>query len=276
MRFLDALLCGFMLSTPLAGHAGTLAQFRTLLGDIEVELFDADKPTTVQNFLRYVQAGAYQNSIMHRWKPGFVIQGGGFYITNRFTTNATFAAVPHFDPIVNEFHTARILTNGYGTIAMARVSGDTNSATSQWFFNLADNTELDTAEGGYTVFGKVVRGTNVLNRFNLTSTNNGIYQLKLQSPLNELPVLAYVPGFEDLVFVDISLLQVQTMPTGTGEQVIRWQSVFDKTNHVEVTAQFPPTWTELFSTNGTGQRMEFTVPRATDEWPRFYRVRVDY
>jgi cyclophilin family peptidyl-prolyl cis-trans isomerase len=276
MRFVVAMLCGCVLFARMTGEAGTLAQFRTPLGDIEVELFDSDKPVTVQNFIRYVQGGLYQDNIIHRWVPEFVIQGGGYYVTNRMTTNAAFAALIPFDPIINEYQVGRTFSNTYGTIAMARASGQTNSATSQWFFNLADNPGLDTVDGGFTVFGKVVRGTNVLNRFNLTSTNNGIYKAILTSPLDALPVLATVAGFKDLVYVDVSLLHVQLNQSPNGERLISWQSVSNTVNHVEVTAQFPPSWQELFSTNGTGQAMQFRVTPPAPDTPRFYRVRVDY
>src|SRR6516164_440224 len=116
-------------------HAGTLAQFRSPLGDVEVELYDQDKPQTVQNFIRYVQSGAYQNEFSHRLLPGFVLQGGGFAITNGGTTNWTIVQVPSYPPITNEFGIGQRFSNVYGTIAMAKLSGDTNSATSQWFFN---------------------------------------------------------------------------------------------------------------------------------------------
>src|SRR5437879_12599019 len=83
--------------------AGTVAQFRSVFGDIEVELYDQDKPVTVQNFIRYVQSGRYQDEFTHRLMPGFVIQGGGFTITNRGTTNWQIMGVPAYAPIANEF-----------------------------------------------------------------------------------------------------------------------------------------------------------------------------
>ncbi len=164
LRFLVA--C--WLASAAACAAGTLAQFRTVFGDIEVELYDRDKPVTVQNFIRYVENGAYQNEFAHRLVPGFVIQGGGFTITNRGTTNAQFVAVPSFPAITNEFGVGRPFSNVFGTIAMAKLGGNTNSATSQWFFNLADNTFLDANDTNnlFVVFGHVVRGTNVLSIYN--------------------------------------------------------------------------------------------------------------
>src|SRR5437868_3196931 len=109
-------------------HAGTLAQFRTVFGDIEVELYDQDKPVTVQNFIQYVQSGRYQNMFAHRIVPGFVIQGGGYTVTNRNTTNWQFVGVSTFPKITNEFGVGRRFSNVYGTLSMAKVSGDTNSA----------------------------------------------------------------------------------------------------------------------------------------------------
>src|SRR6266704_372870 len=92
-------------------QAGTLAQFRTYFGDIEVELYDQDKPVTVQNFIHYVKSGAYQNEFAHRMIPGFVVQGGGFTITNRDTSDAAIAAVSTFLPIPNEFGVGRRFSN---------------------------------------------------------------------------------------------------------------------------------------------------------------------
>src|SRR5206468_11994492 len=108
-----------------------------------------------------------------------VVQGGGFLIgdpasTNAFSaTNANIYSVPSFGPITNEFNVGRRLTNSFGTIAMAKLAGNPNSASSEWFFNLANNTGLDSQNGGFTVFGRVNRGTNLLTFFN--SLNNSIY-----------------------------------------------------------------------------------------------------
>lgn len=86
-------LTALMLFHSLA-YAGTLVQFRTFFGDIEVELYDQDKPVTVQNFLNYIKSGRYTNEFSHRLIPGFVIQGGGFSLT----TN-TISAIPTYPPI---------------------------------------------------------------------------------------------------------------------------------------------------------------------------------
>src|SRR5437762_4153414 len=116
------LLLIFLAATSLAS-AGTLAQFHTILGEVEVELFDQDKPVTVQNFVHYVQSGQYQTTLIHRWQPGFVIQGGGFVATNLTNIDAVFPAVTNFGTIKNEFTAGGQFSNQYGTIAMARVGG---------------------------------------------------------------------------------------------------------------------------------------------------------
>ena len=255
--------------------AGTLAQFRTPLGDLDVELFDQDKPVTTANFIRYVRAGVWQDMFIHRWESRFVIQGGGFFVTNRHTAGVKFAQVPVFGEIANEYSAGRILSNTYGTLAMARVGGKTNSATSQWFFNLTNNAFLDLVDGGFTVFGRVVRGTHVLERFNNPSTNNGIFVADAGAPLNALPVLSRNPTFEDLVYVDILLLNVQVQPAPNGGREISWNSVSNVLNVVEFTTPFPPDWQPLASTNGSGGLLRVTDTEVTAP-ARFYRVRVDY
>src|SRR5215471_5477987 len=102
-----------LLLLSFTSQAGTLAQFRTVFGDMELELYDQDKPVTVQNFIRYVQTGAYTNCFSHRLVPGFVVQSGGFTLSN----HTTVYPVPTFPPITNEFGVGRRFSNIYGTIA---------------------------------------------------------------------------------------------------------------------------------------------------------------
>jgi len=135
----------------------TAVRFETTLGDFEVELFDDVTPLTVQNFLGYVDDGAYAGSIVHRSVPGFVIQGGGFTTGPVATFPETFPGrVPTHRPVRNE----AALSNVRGTIAMALEYVDDhpliNSATNEWYVNLADNSRLDA--DGFTVFG-AVRGS---------------------------------------------------------------------------------------------------------------------
>ncbi|SER17528.1 peptidyl-prolyl cis-trans isomerase A (cyclophilin A) [Nitrosomonas sp. Nm51] len=138
-----------------ATQANPVACFNTNLGGFCMELLERQAPLTVANFIRYIDSGAYDQSIFHRSEPGFVIQGGGFKVTSG-SNGAGVTQVNTFDPVVNEFG----LSNVRGTVAMAKLGSDPNSATSQWFINLDDNTGppafLDTQNGGFTVFAKIL------------------------------------------------------------------------------------------------------------------------
>lgn len=148
--------------------SATMVEFETVMGTFEVNLYDNDTPATVANFLDYINAGAYNGSIYHRAVPGFIVQGGGFSLN---TQSLQIGTIPANPAVVNE----PVFANVRGTIAMAKLGGDPNSATNQWFFNLADNTgNLDGQNGGFTAFGEVVgNGMDVLDaiaalpRFNL-------------------------------------------------------------------------------------------------------------
>ncbi|HEX3721015.1 MAG TPA: peptidylprolyl isomerase [Verrucomicrobiae bacterium] len=262
---------------PLA-RAGTLVQFRTPFGDMEVELYDQDKPVTVQNFLRYVQNGLYVNEFSHRLVPGFVLQGGGYTLT----TN-TISAVPTYPPITNEYAVGNHYSNIFGTIAMALSAGETNSATSQWFFNLANNPALDSTGTNdlFVVFGHVIQGTNILNIFNNFQTYTGTQTSNLiANEENEfgpafvdLPLLYPSLASTNFVFIDITLLRV-AITNSTGGEQISWNSATGLTNIVEFTTHFPPVWNMLITTNGTGARMTVTDPAPDPS--RFYRVRIPY
>jgi len=269
--------------TEAQSHAGTLAQFRTTVGDIEVELFDEDKPITVSNFKRYVESGSYLDTIFHRATippQVLVIQGGGIAVGNRSSlTNFFLYYISTFPSIVDEIGVGTFRSNTYGTIAMAKTSSP-NSATSQFFFNLADNSAaLDDTNnsGGFTVFGHVVGGTNVLNKLNAASATTEIQRAYLSPSLAEVPLLKTAePPLEsdEFVYVDITLLSVQIALTNNLRQ-ISWNSVSGLPNVVEYTTTMPPAWNTLVSTNGTGSRMAVIDPTATNQY-RFYRVRVNY
>jgi cyclophilin family peptidyl-prolyl cis-trans isomerase len=283
--------------------AGTLAQFRTVLGDIEVELMDADKPVTTANFIRYVQTGAYTNMFLHRCIPGFIVQGGGFAITNGIANTNYFYAyadVTNYGAITNEYRVGPLVSNTYGTIAMAKIGTDPNSASSQWFFNLGNNsTNLDNQNGGFTVFGRVVGGTNVLENFNARKkTNpsgtavvaNGIVDLTWWFPhsqaamlFSDLPVTydssadpnnTPFPNYDTLVYADVTLLEVKVTSSAGGRE-ISWNSVNNQVNQVEFTTSFPPVWQSLVSTNGDGNRYSVTDTNTAGP-SRFYRIRADF
>lgn len=137
----------------------------TSLGRIVVELDRKRAPRTVENFLRYVEDGHYEGTVFHRVIRDFMIQGGGFTVDGR--------KKPTRPPIPLEADNG--LSNVRGTIAMARTS-DPDSATAQFYINVVDNRALDPRPGrpGYTVFGKVVEGMNVVDEIrNLPTTARG-------------------------------------------------------------------------------------------------------
>ncbi len=133
----------------------------TSLGDIELELYLKSAPKTVENFISYVKDGFYSDTIFHRVIDGFMIQGGGFMKDGK--------QKPTRDSIALESDNG--LKNDIGTIAMARTN-DPNSATSQFFINVADNTSLNYSpqNPGYAVFGKVISGMDVVNKIKSVKT----------------------------------------------------------------------------------------------------------
>jgi cyclophilin family peptidyl-prolyl cis-trans isomerase len=138
--------------------SATVVEFQTVMGNFEVNLYDVTTPITVINFVNYVNSGAYTSSVYHRSVPGFIVQGGGFRYNG---VPGVLDTIPTNPGILNE----PILSNVVGTIAMAKLGDDPNSATSQWFFNLADNSaNLDLQNGGFTAFGEVIGdGMDVVN-----------------------------------------------------------------------------------------------------------------
>lgn len=180
---LFGLCAALIISQP---SSATIVQFQTVLGDFSVNLYDKTTPKTVENFLAYVNSPSapYKNSVIHRSVPGFVVQGGGF----KYDTKLPLISIPQNAAVTNE----PVYANKRGTIAMAKLGTDANSATNQWFFNLKDNSgNLDSQNGGFTVFGEVtgngmaiVDAMAALNVFSLAvSTNN--------SALTDVPLRNY-------------------------------------------------------------------------------------
>lgn len=157
---LSFLLAGLLLA-PLLQAAPTV-EMRTSLGRIVLELDEQRAPQSVENFKRYVREGFYNGTVFHRVIPRFMIQGGGFSTDMRQKTTHS--------PIRNEAGNG--LKNQRGTLAMAR-TGDPHSATAQFFINHRDNAFLDHPgqDGwGYTVFGRVTEGLDVVDRIAATPT----------------------------------------------------------------------------------------------------------
>lgn len=154
-KLLAALVVTLSCFASQAAFAGPKVEFKTTMGNFVVELDDVKAPKTTANFLNYVKSGFYNGTIFHRVIDGFMIQGGGF--------TADLNQKPTNPPVVSEAQNG--LKNNAYTIAMARTS-DPDSATAQFFINVKDNVGLDypNAMGnGYTVFGKVISGTQTID-----------------------------------------------------------------------------------------------------------------
>lgn len=157
-------------------------------GDVVLTLKPVQAPKTVDNFLAYVNSGFFDGTVFHRHSPGFVLQGGGFAVGLN-PTQAVPAPKPTNPPI--ELEAGRGLSNLRLTVAMARTS-ELNSATSQFFINLVDNAFLDSASGGYAVFGAVTAGEAVVTA--MTAAFCTVYPALLPStdclPLPNLAIMA--------------------------------------------------------------------------------------
>jgi len=140
-----------------------VAQGRTAFGTITIALDPEKAPITVRNFLQYVRSGHYEGTVFHRVIPGFMVQGGGF--------TPELEEKPNQGPIKSEARNG--LRNSRGTVAMARTNNP-DSADSQFFVNLRDNHRLDYGIGGagYTVFGQVIEGMEVVDRMAMVPTSS--------------------------------------------------------------------------------------------------------
>lgn len=180
-------------------QAQTQVRVTTNLGEFSLELFDTAAPGTVSNFLNYVTSGRFKDSVVHRSVPNFVIQGGQFFIPAG-TTNLNPIQID--GTIANEFNQSNLR----GTIAMAKVPGNPDSATSQWFINVANNTFLDSDNGGFTVFGRVLGdGMQVVDAI------NQLQRVQLSASILEMPVVNFTGAVlrENLVLADMEVVTVE-------------------------------------------------------------------
>ncbi|MGD9635647.1 MAG: peptidylprolyl isomerase [Pirellulales bacterium] len=218
----------FILMVWISGMVGaaraTQVIFKTSLGNFRASLFDAAAPITVKNFLKYVDEADYDQTIIHRSVKDFVIQSGGFKID--------FSPIPADPPIINESS----LPNIRGTLSMATRSGDPNSATSQWFINLVNNSPLlDLQNGGFTVFGEIVPTD--MSVVDAIAALPKIDARSIHPALSELPLLVpFVPGQgpNDLKLVVVNsidrvpephglLLMFAAMPASACLRAARWK-----------------------------------------------------
>jgi cyclophilin family peptidyl-prolyl cis-trans isomerase len=149
------------------GKSNPVVLLSTTLGDIKIELYPDKAPLTVQNFLEYVKAGYYNGTIFHRVIPGFMIQGGGLSADMQDKREGQRAAIKN--------ESGNGLRNDTGTVAMARMPA-ADSATSQFFINVKDNTFLNKESAqdkvGYAVFGRVTGGMDVVRKIEQVKTTS--------------------------------------------------------------------------------------------------------
>jgi len=178
----------------------TIVTIQTSLGTFKLEMLTSEAPATVANFLGYVNRGDYDGTFMHRSIPGFILQAGGY----RF--DPLTGTAPHIDtvaPVVNEFG----ISSTRSTVAMAKVSGDPNSATSEWFVNLADNSQnLDNQNGGFTVFARVID-----NGMEVVDAIVGLPRQNFGSSFTDTPTQNYQGVINADIFVQIIRATVQVL-----------------------------------------------------------------
>ena len=267
-----AILLALLDPAPASAVTNDFVRFRITYGDatkyyridFDVELFTQDKPVTVSNFLAYVRSGRYDNSILHRLQPFRILQGGDVRVTNPYSHDpfAATYAIDSFGPITNEFFSGTIRSNLFGTLSMGLRSGDPNSATASWFFNLGDNHDLDAdsgTQGPFTVFGQVStnglapRGLELLRAFNTHDLNFGIMDTSTSSyDLNGCaPVVSYPDGDTNrfvevpVVFTDRpdcvhyhDLYKVQILENGQTDVIIPRVTVTSPKTGAVVTTNF--------------------------------------
>lgn len=198
-----ALLAAVVTLAAAAPAEATVYRMETVLGDILIRLLDTATPNTVANFRSYADDGDWDNTFIHRSVPGFVVQGGGFSFDDAIGFPQ---GIPSDPPVVNEPG----ISNLRGTVAMAKLGGDPNSATNQWFFNLGDNSaNLDFQNGGFTAFGRVVGGT-----MTVVDQIAALPIFDAGQPFDTLPLIEPEGTIDDSELVNITAVTLLDIPAG--------------------------------------------------------------
>ena len=198
-----------------ASASATIVEFTTSQGSFKVNLHDETTPITVANFLKYINDGDYDNTVVHRVEPGFVMQAGGFEFGGDFPLDAIAT-----DSAINN---EPVYSNVRGTIAMAKVANNENSATSQWFVNLSDNSggsaSLDTQNGGFTVFGEIIEGMENIDTIAGITRCNTIPMPDYTAA--QCSDASFVPGVENFVTIETVIITDTTVNTADNLAAIK-------------------------------------------------------
>jgi cyclophilin family peptidyl-prolyl cis-trans isomerase len=221
---------------------GTIVRFTTSVGNVDVRLYDTATPNSVANFLNYTNANKYNGTFIHRvpQSPGggtanFVVQGGGFLLNNSIWDAAGIVTSP---PIADEFG----ISNTPGTLAFAKNAA---GATSQWFFNVGNNSFLDAQN--FTVFGRVLgNGMTIVNAINnLPSVNAAVAQNAPGEDFDEIPVrnLQQVLSQGDITANEAVMANVTVLNLSAGDfdrsgtvnsnDYSVWRNTFESTTHAD-------------------------------------------
>ena len=225
------------------------ARFHTNLGDIDVILNPSAAPSTVANFINYVNKGAYTNTVFHRSVPGFIIQSGGYALTNH-----NLVSIPQDATVKNEYS----ISNTRGTIAMAKLGSDPNSATNQWFFNLSDSnaSNLNFKNGGFTVFGKIAdaAGLAVMDKIATVPVPN---PGPLLTPFDQIPLQNWNGG--NLTDANYILVLSITLPDVAPQQpAVGSNGVVTASSFGGFTSAAPGSFIEIYGANLANTRRSWT------------------
>jgi len=230
------------ISLPLQA-ANTVVTVNTVLGSFDIEMLHDDAPLTVENFLAYVERGDYDGTFVHRSIPGFIIQAGGYAF------NEASGEAPHIataQSVVNEFK----ISNTRGTVAMAKLGTDPDSATSEWFVNLSDSNaaNLDNQNGGFTVFGRVLgNGMVIVNAIAALPRNN------FNGPFTDTPTINFAGTVTKDIFVTINSVTVAAaVDTDNDGMTDDVDTDDDNDNVLDVDDAFPLDATETTDTDNDG------------------------
>ncbi len=211
-------------------------------GSVRVALFDDTAPQTVANFYHYINTGRYDNTIMHRWMKDFVLQGGGFTAAAALTylnkvidgadpNSLTIDHITTYPPVVNEFGASNLA----GTVAMAKTPDDPNSATSEFFYNLANNaSNLDNQNGGFTVFGQIL-GNGLSTVVQSMTNGTTVKSYNAGNTFTNIPMKNFTPGVHATnanVVVLSNVTAVPILPPSNGAAAVVQLSVASSDTNV--------------------------------------------